>query len=167
MKILIAEDDAFFRKILEKLLSSEFEVQTAEDGSSAWEMLQQKNAPSVAVLDWVMPGLTGPQICRLARAHPKTASSYLMLLTSRNSSSDIAAGLRAGADDYITKPFEPEELRARVHAGKRIMDLQTILATQQHILDAALAREKILRAQLNTLKTEENVNPKTLAASAS
>jgi DNA-binding response OmpR family regulator len=154
MKLLVAEDDAFFRRILQQLLAPEFNLLAAENGSSAWEMLQQKDNPRIAVLDWVMPGMTGPQICRQVRANARTADIYLILLTSKNSAADIAAGMRAGADDYVTKPFEPEELRVRVRTGKRIVDLQTALATQQHILDAAVAREKILRTRLQTLQEE-------------
>src|SRR5450755_435852 len=113
VKVLIAEDDPFFRRLLQQVLASECEVVTAEDGTVAWAVLQQIDMPILAVLDWVMPGMAGPQLCREARANPATAGAYLILLTGKNSSADILAGLRAGADDYVTKPFEPEELRAR------------------------------------------------------
>jgi DNA-binding response OmpR family regulator len=149
MKVLIAEDDVLFRRILEHLLAPEFEVCIAEDGEVAWAMLQQNDGPMLAVLDWVMPGMTGPQICQEARANPRTAGAYMILLTAKNSTADIVAGLRCGADDYVTKPFEPEELQARVRIGQRILGLQTDLAAQKAALEDALAREKSLQTGLS------------------
>ena len=148
VKILIAEDDPFFRRLLEKLLSADFEVCAAEDGVQAWNMIQQNESPLLAVLDWVMPGMAGPQVCREVRASPKTCGNYLILLTAKNSSADILAGLRAGADDYITKPFEPEELRARVRVGRRIIELQQQLSAARMDLESALRREQSLQQQL-------------------
>jgi CheY-like chemotaxis protein len=110
LKILIAEDDAFFRRLLDKLLAADYEVSMVADGIAAWDALQLMEAPVLAILDWVMPGMMGPDICREARANPKTANTYLILLTARHSSADILAGLRSGADDYVTKPFKPDEL---------------------------------------------------------
>jgi DNA-binding response OmpR family regulator len=148
MKILIAEDDVFFCKLLHKLLSPEFEVKTAWDGLEAWHILQEGNAPPLAVLDWVMPGMTGPQICRELRANPGTAGTYAILLTARNSAEDIVAGLRSGADDYVTKPVQPEELRARVAVGRRIVELQANLAAQAKMLAETMEREKSLQSRL-------------------
>ena len=145
MKLLIAEDDPFFRRILEQLLGSEFEISTAVDGNVAWTMLQENDGPRLAVLDWVMPGMTGPEVCRLVRTTPRLASAYLILLTDKNSAADITAGLRAGADDYLTKPFDPGELRARVGMARRIVELQADLATQVLALEDALQREKSIR----------------------
>lgn len=156
MKVLIAEDDVFFRTILEHLLAPEFEVCTAEDGASAWAMLQQSDGPTLAVLDWVMPGMTGPQVCRQARANPRTSGAYMILLTAKNSTADIVAGLRSGADDYVTKPFEPEELQARVRVGRRIIQLQADLAAQRSALEDALAREKLLQGGMVSLRAERN-----------
>ena len=93
-------------------------------------MLEQEHGPRLAILDWVMPGMTGPEVCRLVRTTPQVAAAYLILLTDKNSAADITAGLRAGADDYLTKPFDPGELRARVGMARRIVELQTDLATQ-------------------------------------
>jgi DNA-binding response OmpR family regulator len=124
-KLLIAEDDALFRRILTKSLSLDFDVAIAEDGLTAWEMLKRNQDPMIALLDWVMPGMTGPEVCRQVRKTLNQNTNYLILLTARNTSADIIGGLAAGADDYITKPFQPEELRARVHLGQRILQLQT------------------------------------------
>jgi DNA-binding response OmpR family regulator len=152
VKVLIAEDDPFFRRLLQQLLVTEYEVSTAEDGKAAWAMLQQSDGSVLAILDWVMPGLAGPQICREVRSNPKTAGAYLILLTAKNNSADIQAGLRSGADDYVTKPFEPEELRARVRVGQRIIGLQESLAAQQAALETAMNREKTLQQRVALLE---------------
>ena len=152
MKLLIAEDDPFFRRILEQLLGSEFEISSAVDGNMAWSVLEQKDGPRLAILDWVMPGMTGPEIYRLVRTTPRVASAYLILLTDKNSAADITAGLRAGADDYLTKPFDPGELRARVGMARRIVELQTDLATQVLALEDALQREKLLQTRVSLLR---------------
>jgi two-component system cell cycle response regulator len=160
MKVLIAEDDAFFRRILQQLLVPEFEVRTAEDGNTAWTLLQENDGPLLAILDWVMPGMTGVQVCHEARATPKTAHAYVILLTAKTSAADIAAGMAAGADDYLTKPFEPEELRARVRAGRRIIELQADLAQQRSALEDALAREKLLQNRgSSAAEAEETPKP--------
>jgi DNA-binding response OmpR family regulator len=150
VKLLIAEDDAFFRKILHMLLCSEFEIVTAENGTEAWQRLKEIEWPVLAILDWVMPGMTGPQVCREARACTETANSYLILLTARNSAADIVAGLHAGADDYVTKPFEAEELRARVRLGRRVLELQMTLQAQSARLQAVQARDKELQAEFDS-----------------
>ncbi len=150
MKILIAEDDALFRRALQHLLSAEFEIITAEDGRIASTLLQREDHPTLALLDWVMPGLTGPQVCRELRANPSTAGIYVILLTARNSAADILAGLRSGADDYVTKPFQAEELRARVRLGRRILEMQEALATKSGILEETLARERLLQIRLDS-----------------
>jgi DNA-binding response OmpR family regulator len=152
VKVLIAEDDPFFRRLLQQVLASECEVCMAEDGTVAWAMLQQIDEPILAILDWVMPGMAGPQVCREARANPATAGTYLILLTARNSSADILAGLRAGADDYVTKPFDPEELRARVRLGRRIVELRQALSAREIALADALARERLLQIRLAGLE---------------
>jgi DNA-binding response OmpR family regulator len=123
VKVLIAEDEPLFRKILSQLLCPEFELTVTEDGTTALARLQEEDGPVLAILDWVMPGLTGIDVCRELRARRQTAGMYLILLTARNSAADIVAGLRAGANDYLTKPVQAEELRARVQLGCRIMVL--------------------------------------------
>jgi DNA-binding response OmpR family regulator len=105
VRVLIAEDDPLFRRALEQLLMAEFEIIAVEDGVAAWALLQQANPPARALIDWVMPGMSGPQLCRALRANPVTAGTYAILLTARNSAADVVAGLRSGADDYVTKPF--------------------------------------------------------------
>ncbi|MFI5069931.1 MAG: response regulator transcription factor [Terriglobales bacterium] len=149
MKLLIAEDDAFFRKILRQILFAEFEVIVAENGTQAWELLQENEWPLIAIIDWVMPGLSGPQICREARACTETANTYLILLTARNSPADIVAGLHAGADDYVTKPFEAEELCARVRLGRRIVELQMTAMAQSASLQEMRIRAKTAEANFD------------------
>jgi DNA-binding response OmpR family regulator len=148
VKLLIAEDEPLFRKLLQQLLSPEFELTVTEDGSTAWARLQEENGPVLAILDWVMPGMTGLEVCREVRAHRRTAGVYVILLTARNSPADIVAGLRAGADDYVTKPVQAEELRARVQLGCRIIELRSALKTEVGALAVALAREKLLLSRL-------------------
>jgi DNA-binding response OmpR family regulator len=148
VRLLVAEDDAFFRKMLQQVLASEYDLELVENGDAAWQALQGEMAPKLAILDWVMPGWTGPQICRKVRADARLRNTYLVLLTAKNSIADIVAGLRAGADDYVTKPFDPEELRARIRVGQRLMRLQCAVDAQVAELRAALARERALRQLL-------------------
>jgi phosphoserine phosphatase RsbU/P len=158
VKLLIAEDDDFFCRLLQQVLKSEFELCVAQNGTEAWSLLQQNPGPMLAILDWVMPGMTGPQICREARARSDTAGTYMILLTAKNSAADIMAGLRSGADDYVTKPFQPEELRARVRMGKRILDLQAAVAEHKTALQSALEREKQLEERLRSLQAAKAVS---------
>jgi sigma-B regulation protein RsbU (phosphoserine phosphatase) len=148
MKLLIAEDDIFFRRLVQNVLSRDYELIVAEDGNEAWAALQKPDAPRLAILDWVMPGVNGPEICRRVRQSAALCSMYLILFTARNSSADIISGLRAGADDYVTKPFNPEELRARVKVGESVMTLQAALAGQLVTTQEALAQEKRLQKLL-------------------
>ena len=126
--ILVAEDDALFRRILQSWLQNwGYEVTTVEDGSEAWKVLQQENAPELLILDWIMPGIDGLELCRRIRAQRQTPYHYILLVTSRDEKQDVVRGLEAGADDYLTKPFETSELRARLRVGKRILQLQAEL----------------------------------------
>ena len=140
MRLLIAEDDAFFQTLLQQILGPDHEFILANDGNEAWEMLQSPYAPRLAILDWVMPGLTGPQVCRKVRGRADLSSMYLIILTAKNSEADIVSGLRAGADDYITKPPMPAELRARVRAGERILALQEAVEAQSAFAGKSVAR---------------------------
>ena len=140
MKILIAEDDVVSRRMLQAfLLRWGYEVVIATDGAEAWRVLESGDAPKLAILDWMMPVMDGIEICRRVRLLPQASPAYLILLTARGGSQDIVQGLDAGADDYVTKPFSCEELRARVHVGVRMVELQTILAARVGELERALA----------------------------
>ena len=128
MRILIADDDEVSRCKLEALLSKwGYEVISVEDGTLAWEALQQENAPRLTILDWMMPGLDGSEICRQLRQSRKGAYVYVLLLTSKVGKEDIVAGMEAGEDDYLGKPFNAQELKVRLRAGKRIVDLEEAL----------------------------------------
>jgi len=120
----------------------------AGNGAEAWTLLQDEDAPRLAILDWMMPGMDGPEVCRRARAAPRTPPPYIILLTTRDSRADVVAGLDAGADDYMAKPFDREELRARVGVGVRIVELQQSLADRLRDLEDALARVKQLQGLL-------------------
>ncbi len=147
LRILIAEDDPDTSLLLEVTLSGwGYELVAAKNGAAAWEILQREDAPRLALLDWMMPGMTGIEICRRVRELPDDhIAPYLLLLTAKSRKEEIVEGLRAGANDYITKPFDPEELRARVQAGATIIELQRSLAERVKALEAALAEIKQLR----------------------
>ena len=149
MKILIAEDDRVSRRLLEaSLIQDGHTLILAEDGERAWLTLQQDPAIPLAILDWNMPGLTGPEICQRARQIKTAQPPYLILLTSRDTRDDIVSGLQAGANDYVTKPFDFGELRARVHVGERVVQLQKTLANRVKELEEALASVKMLQGLL-------------------
>jgi sigma-B regulation protein RsbU (phosphoserine phosphatase) len=147
MRILIAEDDLVTAHILQKLLRSwEYNTVTVKDGLAAMETLRAEDPPELALLDWMMPGKDGPDVCRVLRA--EQATTYIILLTSRTDRADVVAGLDAGADDYLIKPFDPQELRARLKAGIRIIDLQQSLAAHVAELQDALANVRRLNGLL-------------------
>ncbi|HEX4167737.1 MAG TPA: diguanylate cyclase [Bryobacteraceae bacterium] len=139
MKVLIADDSAQSRLILRKALSNwGYEVILAEHGTQAWDILAQPDAPPMAILDWVMPGLTGPEVCRLVRETHREPYTYILLLTSKNTKGETVEGLEAGADDYIVKPFDQHELQVRLRVGKRIVDLQMdLLQAREELRDRA------------------------------
>lgn len=125
MRVLIAEDDPISRHVLAAALRQwDFQPVVVADGPAAWELLQQPAPPSLVVLDWNMPGMDGPEVCRLLRERKGSEYSYVILLTARGSKEDVVQGMEAGADDYIVKPFDVGELKVRLRAGRRILDLQ-------------------------------------------
>ncbi len=149
MQVLIAEDDRATGQILARTLQRwNHETTVVADGAQAWEYLRTSSAPTLAILDWMMPGLDGPDVCRKVRAELPLANMYLLLVTARESRGDVIAGLDAGADDYIIKPFDPDELRARVAVGVRVLGLQQKLAERVGELQAALSNVKQLRGLL-------------------
>jgi len=149
MRILIAEDDAVSRRLLEALLTRwGYEVTVACDGEEAWRLLQREDAPHLAILDWMMPFMGGLEICRKVREVDHPSPAYLILLTARTGSEDVVQGLETGANDYVTKPFHREELRARVQVGVRVVELQVSLAERVRELEEALANVKQLQGLL-------------------
>jgi DNA-binding response OmpR family regulator len=149
MKILIAEDNDVIRAILEAALASwGHEAMVCTDGTQAWRALQGESAPRLAILDWMMPGMDGTEICRKLRQVPGTEAIYIILLTGRDQREDIVAGLDAGANDYVTKPFDHDELRARLTVGVRMVELQKLLADRVRDLEEAMARVKQLSGLL-------------------
>ena len=149
MRALVADDDPVARVILARALPGwDIEPIVVADGAAAWEVLASDNAPSLAIMDWEMPGLDGPELCRRIRGNPASASMYVLLLTSRDAAEDIVAGLDAGADDYLVKPFRAAELRARINAGVRVLTLQERLAQHVVELQQALANVKQLSGML-------------------
>lgn len=139
MRILIADDSLVSRHLLEATLRNwGYEVVVACDGSEAWRILQASDAPNIAILDWMMPGQTGPEVCRMVRQKALEPYTYILLLTSRSLKEDVVAGMDSGADDYLTKPFDQHELKVRLRAGTRIVDLQAeLLATREALREQA------------------------------
>jgi phosphoserine phosphatase RsbU/P len=149
MRVLIADDDPVsLRGLLGLTQSWGYDAVVTADGVTALSVLAAPQAPRLALIDWEMPGLSGPEVCRKVRDWHSTDSPYLILLTSRGSRSDIIAGLDAGADDYLVKPADPGELRARVRAGARIVELQDGLAEKVSQLESALGNVRRLKGLL-------------------
>lgn len=146
MRILIAEDDVTSRTILSEVLKKYgYTVLATRNGAEAWQAMQEPDAPPLAILDWMMPEMDGPEVVRRIRARPTHRPPYLILLTAKGEKADIIAGLEIGADDYLAKPFNPGELRARIEVGKRIVELQETLAVKIDELRQALDQIKTLR----------------------
>jgi DNA-binding response OmpR family regulator len=149
MQALIADDDRIAREILTRRLQQwGFEVVSASNGAEAWSYLETTKSPTLAILDWMMPELDGTAVCRRVRRQRPSANMYLMLLTSLESRKDIVAGLDAGADDYVVKPFDGDELHARVNVGVRVIKLQERLNARVAELQHALANVKTLHGLL-------------------
>lgn len=149
MKILIAEDDPISRLVLTTHLSNwGHEVIVAVNGFEAWEELQKADAPRLAILDWMMPEMEGPEVCRRLRRLAHGITPYVILLTARQGVEEVVKGIEAGADDYLTKPYHRDELRVRVEVGVRLVELQTKLADKVEQLQQALAQVKGLEGVL-------------------
>jgi CheY-like chemotaxis protein len=149
MRILIADDDDVSRQVLETLLTRHgHEVVAVSDGTEAWEVLRGDDPPRLAVLDWLMEKMDGVEVCQRLRECPKLRNVYLILLTSRGDREHILVGLQAGANDYITKPFDRDELLARIRVGEQMVGLQAELAARVDELEEALARVKQLQGLL-------------------
>jgi phosphoserine phosphatase RsbU/P len=149
MKALIADDELVTAAAVSASVAGwGFEVIVAHDGIEAMKHLMADPAPALAIVDWEMPGLDGPEICRRIRADESRDGLYLLLLTARSSPADLVAGLEAGADDYLVKPVNLSELRARVHVGVRVVALQERLARKVAELQSMLDKVRQLRGLL-------------------
>jgi two-component system cell cycle response regulator len=149
MRILIADDSIVSRHLLDATLRKwGYDVVIACDGTEALNVLQAAEAPRVAILDWVMPGLTGPEVCKRVRARAKDEDSdytYILLLTSKSQREDLIEGMESGADDYLTKPFDQHELKVRLRAGTRIIDLQRELVAAREKLREQATKDFLTR----------------------
>ena len=149
LRVLVADDEPVSRTVVGAMLrKAGYAVLYAPDGEEAWQLLDAADPPLLALLDWEMPGMQGPEIVRKLRRQTAASSTYLILLTSRDSQADIVQGLRAGADDYVTKPANEDELIARVNVGARVVQLQAALADRVRSLEEALANVKALQTLL-------------------
>ena len=146
MSILLADDDEVSRNLLEAVLRKlGYAVTLAVDGSDALEQLEKDDSPELVILDWVMPGMDGIEVCRRYRSSHPDIAKYIIILTARDSKSDTVEGLVAGANDYITKPFDNSELIARLNAGRRFLDMQKKVAA--HFRELCEARRHITELQ--------------------
>lgn len=149
MKVLIAEDDFTTRRMLEILLSKwGYDIVVTRDGKEAWHALQATDPPQMAIFDWMMPEMNGVELCRKIRESITPSLIYIILLTVKDCKEDIVSGLDAGANDYVIKPFEQEELRARLRVGERVVELQSALADRVKELQEALSHIKTLQGIL-------------------
>ena len=146
MRILIAEDDATSRIVLATVLTKDgYDVTATDDGGAAWEVLQKPEAPRLAILDLMMPGIDGLELVRRVRAIPSVAPPYLIIVSTKSEKSDVIAALDAGANDYLTKPFDPGELRARIEVGRRMIEMRVELNEKVTQLKQALAEVRTLK----------------------
>ncbi len=137
MKVLIADDEPVSRRLLEILLNKwGYDVTAATNGHEAWQLLQPDHHPKIAILDWMMPGMDGLQVCRQLRQRENSPSTYILMLTAKQEKEDIEGCFQAGADDFLAKPFAAQDLRARLRAAERIIDLEEQLCSAQTVLNA-------------------------------
>ena len=135
LRVIVAEDDASSRHLVQYFLKQwGFDSSVASDGNQAWDLLQSKDVPTIAIFDWVMPGLEGVDLCRKVRRLARQHYTYVLLLTSKTEKQDVIEGLGAGADDYVSKPFNPKELQARLLVAQRIIGFQEqLIATREEL----------------------------------
>jgi diguanylate cyclase (GGDEF)-like protein len=144
MRVLVVEDDELYRTVLMSTLARwGYEIIAVDSGEAALERLAGDDPPTLVILDWMMPGLSGPEVCKRLRACPGPRYTYLLLLTARHKTEDMVEGLEAGADDYLTKPFEPSELRARLRTAERILDLQEKLLESRRELEVLATHDPL------------------------
>ncbi len=162
MKILIAEDDYISRLLLKKSIAAMgHEVLEAVNGKQAWKMFEE-NKPPMIITDWMMPEMDGLELCQKIRSFNKTTYFYIMLLTAKDKTSDLVEVFTAGADDYITKPFKPDELKSRINTGKRVLKLQHEMSEKNRALDKAL--KELQETQSQILQSEKMASIGQLAA---
>jgi two-component system, cell cycle response regulator len=160
LRVLVAEDNPVFQAMLRNILNKwGYDTVSARDGEEAWKILQAEDSPQLAILDWMMPGLDGVEICRRVRGAKREPYVYIVLLTARTESQDLVVGMDAGADDYLTKPFRNHELRVRLRAGTRILDLQEELLRARERLREQATHDMLTgllnrAAIMDTLRTE-------------
>lgn len=147
MKLVVADNDSTTRELLQESFSREYELTVTSNGTEAWKALQDAS-PALAVLEWTLPGLDGLELCRRIRKSQRTAEIYAILITSRNGVGSLVKGFDAGADDFMSKPFELAEMRSRLRAGCRILQLQITLRDRIDELQAALGQVKRLKGLL-------------------
>jgi diguanylate cyclase (GGDEF)-like protein len=158
VRVLIADDDPISLRVLSASLRKwGHEVVATQDGYEAWRTLKEEGAPLIAILDWMMPGLDGVEICRKVRNEIVDSEVYIILLTAMRQKENLIEGLEAGADDYLTKPFDKHELRVRVQAGKRIVELQQRLRTQVRDLEQAIVERKRAEEALRNLSLTDHL----------
>lgn len=149
MRILVADDDVSIRRLLTGLLTDwGYHIVAVADGNAAWQAMAEPDPPPVAILDWTMPGMAGPEVIRSVRSIARGYTPYLLLLTAKDKHSDILEGLRAGASDYIIKPFDYDELQARLQVGVQMVGLQLELGKAVRELREALDHVKSLQGLL-------------------
>jgi two-component system cell cycle response regulator len=158
MRVLISEDNPVASRVLKAILTHwGHDVVVTDDGEAAFKVLSGEDAPPLAILDWEMPKLNGTDVCRRLRALPTPASTYLILLTAKNSREALVEGLEAGADDFVTKPFDQSELRVRLQAGARIVDLQLALSNRVRALEAAIIERQRAEDALRMLSLTDDL----------
>jgi two-component system cell cycle response regulator len=135
MKILIADDESVSRRMVQGMLEKwGYEVIAVKDGDEAWGQLKLEEAPRLALLDWMMPGKNGVEVCRELRKHRPEPYTYILLLTAKDAKDSVVEGLESGADDYLTKPFNPQELKARIRVGLRLLELEDSLVQAREMM---------------------------------